>query len=111
MIGFELVINGLSTLGGIDRGVTSINVNRVKDDERDEIDLFFGGFDTSSQQNKRWLMKDLKVGDEFVIKVVDISNQSTPDKIENVNQGDLLIDGKLRAYLALKKYLELAGVI
>ena len=111
MIGFELTVNGIATTGALDAGVTSINVNRVKNSEKDEIDIFFGGFDMVNQKNIRWLFKSLSIEDRIVIQIKDIQESSFPEKIESINQNALLIDGKMRAYLELKKELEQEGLI
>ncbi len=64
-----------------------------------------------SQENITWLKSDLTENDTVIIKIKDIEVNSIPDSVEKLNRENSILEGKLKAYLALKNELEDKGLI
>ena len=111
MIGFELLINGVVKQAALNHGVTAITITKVKDLKRNETNIIFSGMDNGKHQNLTWLFSNLKENDTITITVKDINENSKPEKVEQLNVEDKILEGKLRAYNALKKELESQGHI
>ncbi|GIV36407.1 MAG: hypothetical protein KatS3mg032_0786 [Cyclobacteriaceae bacterium] len=111
MIGFELTINNVKKSASLNNGIISIILNRVKLPERDEIDIRFTGLDMNTQERIDWLTANITKNDKVIIEIKDIEENSTPQSIKKQDEENLILDGKLRAYKALKKELEIKGLI
>ena len=79
--------------------------------ERDEIQLSVSGLNIDKQENYKWLFKNLLVGEEFKIKVIELDDSSNPIKVEHYPMEKLILDDKLKRYQNLKKELEEASLI
>ncbi|MFT7197134.1 MAG: hypothetical protein ACI83W_001501 [Marinoscillum sp.] len=111
MIGFELNINSELRRASLENGIVSINVNRIKTIEQDKIDLSFGGYNPDTDENYKWVETPLKIGDKIIIEIKDIEDNSTAIEVKKRIPTDTIIEGKLRAYNALKRELEEEGLI
>jgi hypothetical protein len=111
MLGFELTVNGTTKRAAPHNGVVTINFTRVKKDDRDEIDVNFGGYESKSQEHCVWYFESLREGDSVIVKVIDVDLNSEPKSITKLNPAEAVLEGKLRSYRALKNELEAAGMI
>jgi len=111
MLGFEVRVNGSNKRAAPHNGVVTIVFTRVKKDQRDETDVNFGGYDSKSQESTVWYFETLKEGDSVTVQVVDVDRNSEPKSVKRLNPDQTVLEGKLRAYNALKKELEEAGAI
>lgn len=111
MIGFEVKSGDELMTAALENGVVSVIFSRLKNGERDEIQLSVNGLNIEKQENYKWLFKDLLVGEEFKIKVVDLVDSSNPINVEHYPIEKLILDDKLRRYQNLKKELEELGLI
>ena len=111
MKGFELNINGQIKVAALDKGNVSIITSRTVKNENEITNLIFSGLNYETNERFEWYRSSLDIGDEFTVKVIDVSNNSEPIKTEIVKPNSLIIEGKLRAYNSLKKELETLGVI
>ncbi|WP_035467675.1 hypothetical protein [Algoriphagus mannitolivorans] len=111
MQGIELIKGEERITGLIESGVVSLNLTVVSSNEKEEIFLNLSGRNATTNERLVWKEEELKIGDDFVVKIVDNGESSTPIKIDSSAPDDLILQGKLRAYSALKKELEQAGLI
>lgn len=111
MKGFELSINRQKITATLEKGSFSIMASRMVNDDEEISQLVFSGFNPKSQEHHTWYKKKLEIGDEFSIKVIDVSHNSNPIHIEQKSSDSIIIEGKLKAYNALKKELENKGLI
>lgn len=111
MIGFEIYINSETKKASLENGILSINLNRIKTTDQDKIDFSFGGYDPDSDKSFKWIEKSLSEGDKITIEVKIIEENSNPIEIKKRIPSDVMTEGKLRAYYALKKELEEKGLV
>lgn len=79
MIAFEVLVNKTSLcIAGVDPGVTTIILSRVKDTTWQvqnnlsaETTVSIGGLDSRTGDSVRWVDRILEVGDELLIRVVE----------------------------------------
>ena len=111
MIGFELNIKGEKISAALPKGNVHI-IADILNKEIEEIRVVFAGLNSENYEQLYWYENSLKIGDEFTVKVVDISHSSKPTRIEKKEDVDLFItEGKLKTYNFLKKELEEKGLI
>jgi len=111
MIGFEIKSKNEKMTVALEKGVVSVIFTRVKNMERDEIQLSATGLNIEKQENYKWLFRNLQLGEEINIKVIELENSSDPIKVENYPMEKLILDDKLKRYQNLKRELEEAGLI
>ncbi|MGZ8920755.1 MAG: hypothetical protein ACXW3L_07215, partial [Limisphaerales bacterium] len=91
MLVFQVYLNGkkVSTVGVGDLGVLSAHVSWVRrkgeqtrakksDSVEEELTLHVGGLSSPTQEQMRWLDRDLKIGDEVRIIVAEDSKINPP---------------------------------
>ncbi len=113
MIGFELDINGEKIAAALDSGSVAIIATKVSTQRSDSIELSFTGLNLSESEydeSIEWYNTKLKIGDEFMIKVKNVLENSLPKEIRKLNRVSIM-ERKLKAYQELKKELEEQGVI
>ncbi|UNZ00323.1 hypothetical protein MQE36_08285 [Zhouia spongiae] len=75
-------------------------------------ELIFTGYDRDNNNLLTWFSKkELNIGDEFSIKVVDVLNNSKPENIKPMMVNENIIEQKLKSYKTLKKELEALRLI
>lgn len=111
MIGFRIKSKNEKMTAALEKGVVSVICTRVKNMERDEIQLSVSGLDIEKQENYKWLFRNLHLGEEINIKVIELDDSSNPNKVEHYPMEKLILDDKLKRYQNLKKELEEAGLI
>lgn len=111
MIGFEIKINSELKRASLDNGIVSINLNRIKTNSQDKIDLSFGGYNPDTEESYKWVETPLKAGDKIMIEIKEIKNTSEPIEVKKINPDKTVLQGKLRAYNSLKLELEKEGLI
>jgi hypothetical protein len=111
MIGFEIENKNEKMTAALNVGVVSIIFTRVKNMDRDEVQLSVSGLNIEKQENYKWLFRNLLLGEEFKIKVIELEDSSNPLKVEHYPMEKLILDDKLKRYQNLKKELEEAGLI
>ena len=113
MIGFELNINGKKVSAALENGVVSVILTKLSDELRNSIDLDFTGLNTHEKGNEElidWYRSSLNLGDELMIKVIDVSENSVPIEVRK-KKSEFKDEQKLRSYEALKEELENKGLI
>ncbi len=113
MIGLELTVNGQKVSAALEDGVVSIIVTKILNDFLDSINLDFTGLNTAKSdchETIKWHSANLKVGDELIIKIKDISENSTPIEIKE-RSIDSINEENLKSYYAQKKDLENKGLL
>lgn len=111
MIGFELTIKEQKILAALDQGVLSIIVTKVINEVIDSIEIDFTGLNTNPKNEMiDWYKANLSVGDELIIKIKEINENSEPIAIREQNI-ELINEQNLKAYYSLKKDLEDKGLI
>jgi len=81
MKGFELNLNGKKFQATLENGIVSIIL--IKHD--DLLSLDFRGLNTQNENYDEmidWFQTELKINDEIIIKIKDISQNSEPIKIQ-----------------------------
>ena len=111
MIGFKVKVNLETKKAFLNNGIVSINLNQLKQNEQERSSIDFGGYDPETSTRYKWIDKKLVVGDKIVIEVAEILESSDPLEVIKIDSKDTVIEGKLRAYNALKKELEQEGLI
>ncbi len=113
MIGFELLVKGEKISAALKNGVVSIIVTKLSTDFGDSIDIDFTGLDTSNPEKSEtidWLKGQPEIGDEILIRVVEIEEVSQPIRVE-AHSIESVNDQNLKAYYTMKKDLEEKGLI
>ena len=113
MIGLELTVNGQKVSAALKDGVVSIIVTKILNDFMDSIDLDFTGLNTANSdchETIKWYNTNLKIGDELVIKIKDVPENSKPIEIKE-RSVDSINEENLKSYYAQKKDLENKGLI
>lgn len=111
MTGFELNINGIKKQAVLEHGITSIIINRIITNEKDEFNLSFSGFNHKTNESLVFYESSLKLDDRIKITVKEISSNSKPEKVKKVEPNNSIIEGKLKAYNNLKEELTKEGLI
>src|SRR5260221_8434488 len=104
MIGFEVLLNGtrLCTAAAGDDGVLTAIVTSVG--KRRELTLTIGGLVEDAHLN--WpVRKNLAIGDEVTVRVVQTDHPDTPDRTERDDLA-LVEEGERRYYERLKRKYE-----
>lgn len=83
MIGFELIKGNNTFSAVIKNGVSSIIVDRIIRDNRNYLEVNFGGYDVKNNTYPRWYRKKLYLGDKFLVKVKEITENSPEITQEN----------------------------
>jgi hypothetical protein len=80
MRAFKVYLNGkrLCTAGIGDDGVLCTIINHVTGRGRNELDLRVGGLISPLDEHVDWENRDLRVGDEVRIKIVEIESSDKP---------------------------------
>lgn len=103
MIGFEVIINKKSLVGGIQEGITSVIVDRLLLDARNELTISFGGYDTKTNNSIHWLKKELFIGNRITIKVIEVmDNISIPFEIESYRETNSKLTSNISLWLFVK---------
>lgn len=79
MIGFEVIINKETFVGGVQDGVISVIIDRLLLGSRNELTISFGEYDVKANNSIHWLKNELFLGDKITIKVIEVmDNISIP---------------------------------
>ena len=111
MLGFELHKKGEKINAALENGVVSIIATQISKGQLNTVELDLKGLDTSDvtyHESVDWYYTELKEGDEFRVKVRDITTNSTPRSKE---KHDVDVKKKLKSYQLLKAELEDKGLI
>lgn len=110
MIGLELNINNDRTTVATQKGVITVNLSHVINEEENTLDLNVRGYNPDKKEHYSWKYLEMKKGDQVIIKVKEIDEISPPDDVKEViSSEDVILEGKLKAFNALKKDLQEAG--
>ncbi len=111
MLGIELKINGEKIYASLENGVVSLITTQISKGTMNSIELDLKGLDTTELDRDEtidWYNKILNEGDEFSVKIKNITQNSEPRKSEKCNSD---IERKLKSYHLLKEELESKGLI
>jgi hypothetical protein len=75
MVGYEITVNGqrLCIAGVGENGVLTAAVSWVgKQGEAGHFHMHTGGIDSNTDENVRWYVPELKIGDEVSIRIYEI---------------------------------------
>jgi hypothetical protein len=111
MLGFEVNINGNKSKATLAEGVTTILIDLIRTEEKNEMKMSFSGFDHKLNERYIYLDSPLNISDQIIVTVKNIEENSEPLKVIKINPEESIIDGKLRAYRMLKQELERDGLI
>lgn len=111
MIGFEVGFRNEKMTAALEEGVVSIIFTRIKNGERDEVHLDVSGLNTNTQENYKWLSRNISLGEEFNVRAIELNDSSKPLNVEHYPLEKLILDDKLKRYQNLKKELEEIGLI
>lgn len=108
--GFEVEINGeIQTRAGFDNQfyvLTAIFTSlKRKLDNSEALDLKIGGLNSDTDQHMDWLSRDLVLGDEIRLRVID-SNFDKPLSVRKLDMKQIVLENKIRHYYALKEELK-----
>ena len=113
MLGLELEICNKKLYGAFEKGDVSILLSIVP--KYDPGVLHFGGIDVSENNPDLelvdWFSQELKDGDEFTVRLVDIEESSTPISRRKRTCGLNPDEDLLREYHILKNVLEKEGLL
>lgn len=76
MIGFEITIGNKTISGGIEQGVVSVIFDRLIYDNRNCLNVNFGGYNPQNNNSVYWCDESLSLGDKIVIRVKEITENS-----------------------------------
>lgn len=82
MKGIELTLNGKIYKASIKNGVISAIISRIKIGKRNLFSLDLSGYNPKTEEYPRWLYQNLYLGDEILVKIKDI-DQNSPEIIKN----------------------------
>ena len=112
MIGIELIIEEKIISASIPNGSIQLLAHKVLGKKPNMIELKFTGYKKDTNEIITWFSKEeLKLGDEFTIRVVDVLKNSKPIEIKPMISKEKVNEHKLRSYNALKKELESLNLI
>jgi hypothetical protein len=112
MIGIELIIEKEVISASLPNGSIQILAHKVLGKKPNITELKFTGYKKETNEIITWFSKEeLKLGDEFTIRVVDVLKNSNPIEIKPMISTEKIIEHKLRSYKALKKELESLDLI
>jgi len=90
MVCFEVTRNGqrLATASGPEKGVLSFHMNRVIGSQRSpadsqEFDLWASDWGKGPNEIAHWCSGPLALGDEFIVRVVDMETADAPTQLES----------------------------
>lgn len=75
MKGFEIKKDGKTIVATTKEGVVTIVFSSVKTSDQNEIYIDVSGLDTTNNETHKklkWFSEELKTGDEFRVKIIDI---------------------------------------
>ena len=76
------------------------------------IELTLTGYDRDNNNMITWFSKEeLKLGDEFTLRVADVLENSSPLEVKQKMSKENLIEHKLKSYNTLKKELKALNLI
>lgn len=111
MLGFELNVNGEKISASLENGVVSLIVTQISRGSVNSVELDLRGLDTTELNKDEmldWYNKLLNEGDEFCVKIKNITLNSEPRKSE---KREFDFERKIKSYHILKKELEEKGLI
>lgn len=111
MIGFEIKSQKESLIAALKDGAVSVIFSRISTDKKNEIHLSVGGLDIEKEEDHNWVSRNLELGEEFIVRIVEISDSSKPLKVGHYPIEKLLLEDKFKRYQNLKKELEEAGLV
>jgi hypothetical protein len=111
MKGFKLKFNEEIIKAAIDKGVLSLIFTSVSNDDDDSFLIQLRGRDEKNSKELIWLSKEIKVNEEFKVKVITTDRPTEPTSKKSLDDDVLMIEDKLRMFKALKKELEEEGLI
>lgn len=83
MIGFEVIINKKSLIGGIQDGVISVIIERLALDNRNYLAINFGGYDKETDSHTVWLDEELPINNTITVKVIELSSNKIATSLQN----------------------------
>lgn len=112
VLAFELISAKEKIIGGVEEGVVTLIFESRNSKWNSGLSIFFGRLDTKVDLHSDWLKRDIKEGEEFVVKVVkaDKSKVSKPNGMPRITSYPT-DEQLLSEYNILKKELEKAGLI
>lgn len=103
MIGFEVIINKETFVGGVQDGVISVIIDRLLLGSRNELTISFGGYDVKANNSIHWLKNELFLGDKITIKVIEVmDNISIPIETKSHRETNFKHPSKIGLQLSVK---------
>jgi hypothetical protein len=111
MIGFEVKINDQIIDAAIKNGVVSVIFTRIKNKDQDDIYLDISGLNSDTDENPRWMMQNLKVGDTISVLVKEMSKPSKYEIRKWDTDEEMRNARKVERFHSLQKELQEKGLI
>lgn len=111
VMGFELIHQGKKVFGGFKNASITLIFSKNTEAHEKDLEILFSGLNLESDESVEWLNKDIKVGDEFIIKVKETDSIS-PYRVKEkpLPYAEVLAKMSEKEILAMKlkqfKYLE-----
>lgn len=102
MIGLELHTDKQVVSASLADG----SIHAIVDVIRNKSNLVLTGLDHNTEEGIVWYKKELEIGNEFILKIVDVKKNSIPIERRPKMSKKALTERKLKHYKALKKELE-----
>ncbi|MDT0677609.1 hypothetical protein [Autumnicola musiva] len=109
MTGFEVINKGETFQAALEKGVVTVILTKHKD----LLELDFAGLNTENEnynENIDWHRSSLRIGDEIIIRVKDIFENSEPVNVRRQEKKSK-DEVDLENYKRLKRRLEEKGLI
>ena len=112
VLAFELLSAKENIIGGVDEGVVTLIFESRTSIWNPGLSISFGCLDTNKELHLDWLKRNIKIGEEFVVKVVKVEKSKISTPLEKPRVAIYPTDEqRLSEYYRLKKELEEAGLI
>lgn len=120
ILGFELENEGKSVFAGFENVSMSLIFTKNPEGRERDLEVSLSGLNLDSDESAEWVNKEMKLGDEFLIKVkenVTISTYRVKEKLlpyqevlEKMSEEEKL-QMKLKQFLYLERKLKSKGLI
>ena len=107
MTGLELNINKKIISASLPNGSVHVSIDVIQN----KSNIILTGLDMISGRHFDWYKKELNVGDELSLKVINSNVSSIPEEVREDMSKEEVIKQKIKTYHALKKELEALGKI
>lgn len=111
MKGLEIKFKGATIVAAVENGVVSVVATDRVENGFNETNLHIGGLERTENTHLYWLQEDLKLGDEFNVRVVDVDEKDVSPVKEKKKNRLNRDNEKLKTYHKLKDELEKKGLL